>query len=152
MPQSKEKHRERMKEVMRLKRSGLRLDGYCADCGFDEIPAILMFHHIDGDRVNNKPENIARLCPTCHSKRHLNNGCVSYKSTPTKPVLQPKLNIPGLKIEGNKIIGVELQPKVEVLQPIPRYNPKVHKEGDKVLRFFNNKWVEVTVPEIDLDR
>ena len=104
MPQSKEKHRERMREVMRKK------------------------------RLQPKPSA----------------GVVELGSNIKK--LQPKLNIPGLKIEGNKIIGVELQPKVEVLQPIPRYNPKVHKEGDRVLRFFNNKWVEVTVPEIDLDR
>ena len=78
-------------------------------------------------------------------KQQIVKSCGEARSV-NKVVNTTKLEIPGLKIEGNKIVGV--QPKLD----IPRYNPKVHKEGDRVLRFFNNKWVEVTVPEIDLDR
>jgi len=37
----------------------------------------IVLHHIDGDRENNKPENIAVLCPTCHAMAH--DGKISAK-------------------------------------------------------------------------
>lgn len=44
----------------------------CEICGFD-IPnkftglTILQIHHIDGDCMNNKEENLQVLCPNCHA-------------------------------------------------------------------------------------
>lgn len=37
----------------------------CVSCGFGVSP-LLQDAHLDGNRKNNAPENIARLCPTCH--------------------------------------------------------------------------------------
>lgn len=42
----------------------------CIDCGYDEVPAILGVHHIDHNRKNNSLDNLAVLCPNCHSLRH----------------------------------------------------------------------------------
>lgn len=40
----------------------------CACCGWDEDKRILEVHHIDGNRNNNKIDNLIILCPTCHRK------------------------------------------------------------------------------------
>ena len=44
----------------------------CQCCGWGEINPVtkkvpLEIHHIDGDYLNNKPENLQVLCPNCHS-------------------------------------------------------------------------------------
>ncbi len=49
----------------------------CEDCGLNEwlgsrIPIEL--HHIDGDRYNNKLENLKILCPNCHAKTENYSG------------------------------------------------------------------------------
>lgn len=41
----------------------------CQRCGLQE-PEILHIHHIDGNRKNNRPENLLVLCPNCHMKAH----------------------------------------------------------------------------------
>lgn len=44
----------------------------CERCGWHEINEFtgrvpLQIHHIDGDCLNNRPENLQLLCPNCHS-------------------------------------------------------------------------------------
>ena len=44
----------------------------CSQCGWGEINPItnkvpLQIHHIDGDCLNNREENLQLLCPNCHS-------------------------------------------------------------------------------------
>ena len=39
----------------------------CADCGKHGKTEI---HHIDENYLNNAPENLVRLCKSCHAKRH----------------------------------------------------------------------------------
>lgn len=44
----------------------------CEVCGWGEINPVtkkvpLEIHHIDGDYLNNRPENLQVLCPNCHS-------------------------------------------------------------------------------------
>lgn len=51
-----------------MKRDGLIKE--CYKCGYNIHPEILVTHHIDRDRNNNVLENIAILCPNCHSKEH----------------------------------------------------------------------------------
>lgn len=47
--------------------------GYkCQRCGWDEINPYtkktpLQIHHIDGNSLNNRPENLIVLCPNCHA-------------------------------------------------------------------------------------
>lgn len=44
----------------------------CQTCGWDSInphtkTLPLEIHHIDGDYLNNRPENLQLICPNCHS-------------------------------------------------------------------------------------
>lgn len=43
---------------------------HCSSCGYKRIPEILQAHHKDGNRSNNKLENLELLCPTCHLEHH----------------------------------------------------------------------------------
>ena len=43
----------------------------CEKCGFDSCPQILGVHHKDHDRNNNSMDNLAVLCPNCHSMEHM---------------------------------------------------------------------------------
>ena len=54
-------YRESMKEEIKLG---------CVDC-FNKTEYILMVHHKDGIRQNNKKENLEVVCRNCHTKRHL---------------------------------------------------------------------------------
>lgn len=45
-------------------------ENICEKCGITEWMGqkiTLELHHIDGNRINNKLENLAILCPNCHS-------------------------------------------------------------------------------------
>lgn len=47
-------------------------DYKCEKCGWGEINPFtnktpLQIHHIDGNSLNNKEENLQLLCPNCHS-------------------------------------------------------------------------------------
>lgn len=49
-----------------------KYDNKCAECGWDKKNAyvdkcMLDIHHIDGNRKNNKEENLILICPNCHS-------------------------------------------------------------------------------------
>ena len=48
-----------------LKRYGYR----CCDCGI-EVKELLLVHHIDRDRENNKLKNLEVLCRNCHWLKH----------------------------------------------------------------------------------
>jgi hypothetical protein len=59
--------------VKRLNYRKLAFDNYlplCAYCGFG-LKAVLEVAHLDGDRNNNDPKNLAILCPTCHRMHDL---------------------------------------------------------------------------------
>ena len=42
----------------------------CIDC-FNKTKYLLIVHHKDGNRQNNKKENLEVVCRNCHTKRHL---------------------------------------------------------------------------------
>ncbi len=62
--------RNRTHVKVRLIRAGL-LEDRCAECGLTEwrgAPIALELHHINGDGEDNRLENLAILCPNCHSQ------------------------------------------------------------------------------------
>jgi len=54
-------YRDLMKEEIKLG---------CVDC-LIKIEYLLMVHHVDGNRINNKKNNLEVVCGNCHKKRHL---------------------------------------------------------------------------------
>ena len=51
----------------------------CKKCKINEYPQILVVHHLDGNRKNNKKENLCVLCPNCHAIAHLTEKGVNYR-------------------------------------------------------------------------
>lgn len=54
----------------RLLAAGIK-DGCCETCGLAEWlgqPLSLALHHVNGDRLDNRVENLQLLCPNCHSQ------------------------------------------------------------------------------------
>ena len=53
-----------------MKRSGI--PAVCRSCGMKDT-RVLLVHHIDGNRKNNRIENLMWLCHNCHFLRHVHN-------------------------------------------------------------------------------
>lgn len=70
-------HNEQLKDfsqytrIVRAKKHLIKVKGnYCNNCKLDSWltkALILEIHHKDGDRTNNKLNNLQLLCPNCHS-------------------------------------------------------------------------------------
>jgi DNA-binding CsgD family transcriptional regulator len=63
-------YRGRRNIKLRLLGEGLK-DPNCEACGIDEWlgrPLSLALHHVNGDRLDNRLENLQLLCPNCHSQ------------------------------------------------------------------------------------
>lgn len=64
----------------RLVKEGLKT-GACEKCGLREWnrdPLSMALHHVNGDRLDNRLENLQLLCPNCHSQTTTysrRNGC-----------------------------------------------------------------------------
>jgi 5-methylcytosine-specific restriction endonuclease McrA len=62
--------RNRMNIKLRLIAAGVK-EAQCEECGIAEWrdePLSLELHHINGERHDNRLENLALLCPNCHSQ------------------------------------------------------------------------------------
>jgi DNA-binding CsgD family transcriptional regulator/5-methylcytosine-specific restriction endonuclease McrA len=60
----------------RLLSAGLK-DGSCERCGISDwlgLPLSVALHHINGDRLDNRVENLELLCPNCHSQTDTYSG------------------------------------------------------------------------------
>ncbi len=54
----------------RLQAAGLK-PSCCELCGMDtwrDLPLALQLHHVNGDGLDNRLENLQVLCPNCHSQ------------------------------------------------------------------------------------
>lgn len=63
-------HRNRGQLKARLLSQGLK-ENRCEHCGIAEWrgrPLAVALHHINGDRLDNRLENLELLCPNCHSQ------------------------------------------------------------------------------------
>jgi hypothetical protein len=45
----------------------------CKRCSYNQVPEILVVHHVDRDRTNNSKDNLEILCPNCHAEEHFNS-------------------------------------------------------------------------------
>ena len=55
--------------------------GCCSRCG---KPDALGVHHKDGNHLNNLPENLERICRSCHSRVHKPKGLCVICGSPQK--------------------------------------------------------------------
>jgi 5-methylcytosine-specific restriction endonuclease McrA len=51
----------------------------CNHCGWNEVPGVLVTHHIDRNRSNGNIDNLEILCPTCHMVEHFNDNDGPFK-------------------------------------------------------------------------
>jgi hypothetical protein len=65
-----DQRRSRRNVKVRLLAAGLKKNR-CEECGISEWrgkPLAIALHHVDGDPDDNRLENLALLCPNCHSQ------------------------------------------------------------------------------------
>jgi DNA-binding CsgD family transcriptional regulator len=70
------RYRGRKNLKVRLVKEGLK-ENRCERCGLDQWygePLSLALHHTNGDRLDNRLENLELLCPNCHSQTDTFSG------------------------------------------------------------------------------
>ena len=86
--------RNRNNIKLRLLRAGIKT-GDCEECGITDWrgrPLSMALHHINGDRHDNRLENLALLCPNCHSQTENFSGRnVAATATPDPSPRPPAL-------------------------------------------------------------
>lgn len=61
---------------LKLIKEGIR-EAKCEECGtvyWNDKPVPLELHHMNGDRFDNRLENLQILCPNCHAQTYNNSG------------------------------------------------------------------------------
>jgi hypothetical protein len=120
----------------RLIEEGLLLDE-CSKCKLSKIwfgePIVLELDHIDGDRFNNRLENIRLLCPNCHSQTSNFRGRTQSKTRSFKRFCLDC----GCGIRRESISGKCRKCVVPVRRPSGRI--KVQKNCEQCKNLFTSK-------------
>ena len=77
------KYRGRENIKLRLLAAGVKVNR-CEECGMNrwrERPLSLCLHHVNGERHDNRLENLVLLCPNCHSQTP-NFGSKNWRRRP----------------------------------------------------------------------
>jgi DNA-binding CsgD family transcriptional regulator len=78
------KYRGRENLKLRLVKEGLK-ENRCERCDLDEWRGrrlSVALHHMNGDRLDNRLENLELLCPNCHSQTHTFSGRNGHRRHP----------------------------------------------------------------------
>ena len=97
----------------------------CEVCGAVETEEVSFHvHHKDGNRLNDSPDNLMLVCPSCHSKIHIKNN----------PMMHGKMNFGERVKQGlvSEILGLEVCPKCGlrgygVYKSRAAWNPKLYR-------------------------
>jgi 5-methylcytosine-specific restriction endonuclease McrA len=102
------RRRSRHHVKLRLLEAGLK-QARCEDCGLSDWlgkPLSLELHHVNGDGMDNRVENLMLLCPNCHSQttwggrnkgRTRDAGTGRDKSTPARASRPPPVGAAALR-------------------------------------------------------
>jgi hypothetical protein len=94
---------------------------------------------------------------TGQAKKDYQREYMRRRRSNTAKLVRPvrPIEIPGLRIDGNKILGLDrISSPTMPDQPsnvAPLYDSTIHGPGDRVRVLQGKKFIEVTVPEIDAD-
>jgi DNA-binding CsgD family transcriptional regulator len=83
-------HRSRFNLKTRIVKAGLKqkLCELCGIASWNGRPITLALHHVNGDRHDNRIENLQLLCPNCHSQTDTFAGR-NGRSVPQVPTIRP---------------------------------------------------------------
>ncbi len=121
--------------------------------GIDKLTTSVRIYKKDWEKVAELASQ--RGCNLTDATHELiENGATQAKNHPCNEA-EGKVKIPGLIMDGNKIVGIVHNAATTManppLEPLPLYDPTIHKPGDKVRVFRGDRFINITVLEIDAD-
>ena len=72
---SDKNHQNYKTGISSYRKKAFKTGDKCEECKIDEL-YVLEVHHIDGNRKNNKKDNLKILCANCHKRAHFKNRVV----------------------------------------------------------------------------
>lgn len=103
--------------------------GLCSTCGKPDATDV---HHLDGNHLNNSPENLARICRGCHIRVHRPKACCTICGKPQKGLGYCVKHLQRFKTHGDPLIVKDNQ-----FVPKRREGEANPKKGCKILGCLN---------------
>jgi hypothetical protein len=91
----------------RSEKTGLLLHRYVWESKFGKIPKGCLIHHIDGDKDNNKVDNLSLITITEHSRLHYKSGLLAHNRS--RPINICKVNGCSGKVKGYNLCSKHYQ-------------------------------------------